>query len=81
MSLFELRRLNENDFKFYGGNAANSGSVLQDNTGKLNFKRENIILGCINCNDKNFSAAAVINADDAIADEKILFVLTIALNP
>lgn len=81
MSLFELRRLNADDFKFYGGNAANAGSVLQDNTGKLNFKRENIILGCMNCNDKNFSAAAIINADDAIADEKILFVLTIALKP
>ncbi len=81
MSLFELRRLNENDFKFYGGNSANSGLVLQDNAGKLNFKRENIYLGCMNCNDKNFSSAAIINADDAIADEKILFVLTIALNP
>lgn len=81
MSLFELRRLNENDFKFYGGNAANSGLVLQHNTGKLDFKKENIILGCMNCNDKNFSSAAIINADDAIADEKILFVLTIALNP
>ncbi len=81
MSLFELRRLHGFDFKFCGGNSANSGSVLPDNAGKLNFKRENIILSCINCNDQKFASAAVIDADDAITDEKILFVLTIALNP
>ena len=81
MSLFELRRLHGDNFKFYGGNAANSGEVLPDKIGKINFKKEKIILGCINCNDKNFASSNFIDADDAIADEKILFVLTIALHP
>lgn len=81
MSLYELIKLNEEDFKFYGSNSANSGLILPDNTGKLNFKKENIVLGCVNCKDDPFSNATVINANDALSEEKILFVLTIALNP
>lgn len=81
MSLFELRRLNGNDFKFYGENSAYSGSVMPESTGKLNFSKENIILGCMNCRDDKFSSSAVINADDALADGRMLFVLSIVLNP
>lgn len=81
MSLFELRRLNGKDFKFYGGNSAYSGSVLKDNNGKLNFKNENIILGCMNCMDTTYAASTVINADDALAEARIFFVLSIALYP
>ena len=81
MSLYELRNLNGNDFKFYGGNSANSGSVLPDNAGKLDFKKEDIILGCINCKDDKFSSATILNADDALADGRIVFVLSVILNP
>jgi len=81
MSLFELRKLNENNFKFYGGNSALSGSVLTEKTGKLNFSKENIILGCMNCRDNEFAAAKIIDADEALAEERILFVLSIVLSP
>jgi len=81
MSLMELRRLNGSNFKFFGGNAAFSGSVVGGAEGNLNFKKENVILGCMNCNDNNFSSSTLISADDALADQRILFVLSIALNP
>jgi hypothetical protein len=81
MSLFELRKLNENDFKFYGGNAALSGSVLTERTGKLNFGKENIILGCMNCRDNAFAAAKIISVDEALAEQRILFILSIVLSP
>ncbi len=81
MSLFELRKLNEYDFKFYGGNSAYSGSVLTENMGKINFSKEGIILGCMNCRDNTFAAAKIINADDALVEGRILFVLSIILSP
>lgn len=81
MSLLELRMLNGNDFSFYGGNSARSGSILHDNKGKLNFKKEEIILGCLNCGDDKFSTARVVNADDSIEEGRILFVLSVILNP
>ena len=81
MSLLELRMLNGNDFKFYGGNSINSGSVIPDGVGKLDFKKEEIILACLNCRDDKYSTAKVVNADDSIEEGRILFVLSIILNP
>lgn len=81
MTLYELRNLNGNDFKFYGGNSVNSGSIIPDNGGKLDFKKEDIILGCINCKDGKFSSTSILNADDALADGRIVFVLSVILNP
>jgi hypothetical protein len=80
MSLYSLRRLNDAAFEFYGGRSANTGLVLKDSTGKIDFKKEHVILGCMNCNDSGFLKQAVLNSDDAIRDERILFVHTIILN-
>ncbi|MEO5889831.1 MAG: hypothetical protein ABIQ31_06230 [Ferruginibacter sp.] len=81
MSLMQLRMLNGNDFSFYGGNSANSGSIIPDNNGKLDFKKEEIVLGCLNCNDDKFTTAKKMNADDSIQEGRILFVLSVVLNP
>ena len=81
MPLAGLRKLNGDDLKFYGGRSANSGSVLPDNTGRLDFKKEMVILGCMNCRDDKFLKSAIMNADEAIADDRILFVLSIILTP
>ena len=81
MSLAELRLLNGDDFRFYGGNSVNSGSVIADNKGKLDFKKESIILGCLNCRDEKFTMANVIHADDSLDEGRILFVLSVIINP
>ena len=81
MSLYQLRKLNDAAFNFNGGNSSNTGMVATDSTGKLDFKRESIILGCMNCSDPAFYKKAVINSDDAIEEERILFVHTIILDP
>ncbi|MES2849471.1 MAG: hypothetical protein V4685_10480 [Bacteroidota bacterium] len=80
MTLYELRILNGDDIKFYGGNSLKSGTVITGNKGKLDFYKEEIILGCVNCTDNNFAKAEVMNADEALADGKILFVLSVVLN-
>lgn len=81
MTLFELLKLNETDFRYYGTNSVNAGQILPENNGKLDFKKENVVLSCINCNDDKFSTAPVISANDALSGDKILFVLTVALSP
>ncbi len=81
MSIYELRKLNENNFNFYGGNAINSGLILAEINGKIDFKKESVILGCMNCKDDTYKTTAVMNADDAIADGRILFVLSVVLYP
>lgn len=81
MSLNQLRMLNGGNFSFYGGRSANAGYIIPDNDGKLDFKKEEITLGCLNCNDDKFNMAKVVNADDFIQDGRILFVLSVTLNP
>ena len=80
MTLYELRILNGDDIQFYGGNSLKTGTVITGNKGKLDFYKEEIILGCVNCNDNNFARTETMNADDAIKDGKILFVLSVVLN-
>lgn len=81
MTLAELRMLNGNSFKFYGGNSPNSGSVIPDNAGKLDFKKEEIVLACLNCSDDKFTSAKVVDADECLREGRILFVLSVILHP
>jgi hypothetical protein len=81
MSLYQLRILNDAAFNFNAGNSATTGMIAVDSTGKINFKKENIILGCMNCNDAAFYKKTVISSDEAIEEERILFVHTIILDP
>ncbi len=81
MSLYQLRKLNDAAFNFYGGNSANTGLILEENKGKINFKNERIILGCMNCNDAAFYKKTIVNSDEAIEEDRILFVLTIVIDP
>jgi len=81
MPLFELRTLNEQNFAFCGGDAANPGLIFPESTGKINFENAGVILGCMNCEDENFLNSKVLDADKAMNDGRVLFVLTIALYP
>lgn len=81
MSIYELRKINENNFNFYGGSNINSGIILGEINGKIDFKKESIILGCMNCTDNAYRSSVVITADDAIADGRMLFVLSVVLYP
>ncbi len=80
MSLEELRMLNGNDFWFYGGNSASTGSVIPGDKGKIDFKKEEIILACLNCRDDKFQGAKMVNADESILEGRVLFVLSVNLN-
>jgi hypothetical protein len=82
MSLYNLRMMNDAAFNFHGGKSTNTGLIIADgNTGKIDFKKETIILGCLNCTDNQFARQSVVNSDEALADERILFVLTVIIDP
>ncbi len=81
MPLFELRTLNEKNFAFCGGDAANPGLIFAESTGKIDFENAGVILGCMNCEDDSFLRSKVLDADKALNEGRVLFVLTIALYP
>jgi hypothetical protein len=79
MPIYQLRLKHENSFKFYGGSAANTGMIIPDGTGKINFKQQEVTLGCINCAGTEYARAQTIEADETIADERIVFIFSIGL--
>ncbi|MEN9570542.1 MAG: hypothetical protein RL172_1773 [Bacteroidota bacterium] len=81
MPLYELLVRNKADFVFYAGNSINEGSIKTEKNGEIDFKRENILLGCVNCTDEKYAASTEMSAQDAVEDSRILFVLSVALNP
>jgi hypothetical protein len=81
MSLFELRKLNKTDFSFYGGKSLATGNVIAAPGNYIDFSRQQVTLGCVNCKDDKFARAAIVTADEALSEERILFILSIALYP
>jgi hypothetical protein len=81
MSLAELRRLNEKNIAFCGGDAPNPGLVFPESTHKVDFKNADIVLGCMDCDDDKFIHTKVMNADKALNEGRALFILTIILYP
>lgn len=81
MPLYDLRGMNQKNIAFCGGNAPNPGLVFPESTGRVNLKNKDVILGCVNCSDDEFLKARIMNADKAMQDGRIFFILTIVLYP
>ena len=81
MTIYELRMLNGKDFNFYSGNSERTGMVYPDVSGRINFELQNVILGCMNCRDSKFLSASMMSAEEAISEQRILFILSIILSP
>lgn len=81
MPLADLRRLNEKNIAFCGGDAPNPGLIFPESTNKVDFKNADVVLGCADCNDDKFMRTKMMNADKAISDGRALFILTIILYP
>jgi hypothetical protein len=81
MTLFELRKLNKSDFSFNAGNSLTTGNVIAAPGNSIDFAKQQVTLGCVNCKDEKFARTTTISADEALADDRILFILSIALYP
>lgn len=81
MSLQELKMINGGDFKFYGVNSEFAGMILPENKGNIDFKKNGIMLNCLNCNDAKFMGTDIVTASNAIYESRRLYVSTIILVP
>lgn len=81
MTLKELQDLNGGKLQFYGWSSEQPGVLTAANSGKLDFKKINIILSCLDCNDNKVYQASLIDSQKAIADEKRIYVSAIIILP
>ena len=81
MSLRSLIKANGNSFMFYGKNSTLPYMIVPENTGNLDFKRNMIILGCLNPNSSPLLKKPTIDASEVSADDLGLFVFMIMLVP
>jgi hypothetical protein len=81
MSLKELQELNESEIAFYGWHLEEAGMLTPKNTGKIDFKKLGIILGCLNCNGTNTRPAGVIYSNKALSEQRKIYVSTLIILP
>lgn len=81
MSLSNLLRLNGSDFKFYGKNSEFPLMVVPENTGKINFKRNVVVLGCLSNDGSNLLDKDTISANNILQENPGIFVFMFMFSP
>jgi hypothetical protein len=81
MSLNSLIKLNGDTFKFYGKNSASPYLILPDNHGSLNFKKNAVILGCLNPNGSNELGKPTVDAEKILNDNLGIYVFMMIFYP
>ena len=81
MSINSLINLNGKSFKFYGKNSISPYTILTDNTGTLNFKKNQVQLGCLNPTGSRLLNNLTVNAEEILSDNLGMYVLMIMVFP
>ncbi|HVE60689.1 MAG TPA: hypothetical protein VNA26_02650 [Chitinophagaceae bacterium] len=81
MSLAELQMLNGKEVKFYSWHLDQAGMLAPKNTGQIDFNRINIVLNCLNCNETSFQQVNVINSENAILENRKIYISTMIILP
>lgn len=81
MSLRSLIKVNGSSFKFYGRNSHLPYMVVPESTGNLNFKKNMVVLGCLNPNSSQLLSNPMVNAIDVSSDDMGLYVFMMILVP
>jgi len=81
MSLHGLIKLNGSGFQFYGKHSRFPYMVVPENNGSLNFKKNRVVLGCLNPSGSSLLNNATISVEDIISDNLGLYVFMIMLVP
>lgn len=81
MSLYSLVKLNGNTFKFYGKNSSSPYMILPENNGSLDFKRNSVVLGCLNPNGSSELEKATVEVDKILQDNLGLYVFMMIFYP
>ena len=81
MSLTDLIKLNENDFKIYGNSSELGLMIKPEEDGKINFKKTAVMLSCKNCNNDNFLQKQEVSALAVAKQNLPMYVFDIILYP
>jgi hypothetical protein len=81
MSLISLVKLNGGNFSFYGKNATYPYMVVPENTGTLNFKKNRVVLGCLNPSGSPELNNSTVSAKDILNDNLGLYVFMLMILP
>lgn len=81
MSLKDLIKLNESDFKIYGNQSELGLMIKPEEDGKINFKKTAIMLSCKNCNTDNFLQKQEVSALAVARQNLPMYVFDIILYP
>ncbi|MEO7394499.1 MAG: hypothetical protein ABIU11_06105 [Chitinophagaceae bacterium] len=80
MSIRELMEVNGEDFEFYGRNSEFSYMIEPKSTGKIDFKKIGVTLGCFDCSSPLLEKTKI-KASSAIASTLGLYVVYIMIMP
>jgi len=81
MSIHSLVRLNGESFRFYGKNSNLPYTVLSENAGTVNFKKNKVMLGCLNPSGSRLLNNTTVNAEEVLSDNLGMYVLMIMVFP
>ncbi|HVZ56067.1 MAG TPA: hypothetical protein VG870_05365 [Chitinophagaceae bacterium] len=81
MNLYELTRLNGGNIRFYGKSSEFEGMIVPENKGEINFRKTGVLLSCLNCTNSPLMEQTVIDSEQALEENKKIFVLSIMLDP
>jgi len=81
MSLNSLIQLNGTSFKFYGKNTEAPYMVVPENTGSLNFKKNRVVLGCLNPTSSRRLNDSMVSANEILSDNAGIYVFMMMLLP
>jgi hypothetical protein len=77
MSLNDLIKLNNSDLNFYGKDSKFPFMVVPDNRGVLNFKKNRVVLGCLNPNGSGLLNNEQVSGNEALFDNRAMYVFMI----
>jgi len=81
MSLNSLIKLNGSTFKFYGKNSTSPFMILPDNSGSLDFRKNAVVLGCLNPGGSHELENTTVDADKILNDNLGLYVFMMIFYP
>jgi len=81
MSLHSLIKLNGTSFKFYGKNTEAPYMIVPEKTGAVDFKKNRIVLGCLNPTSSQLLNNSTVRADQILSDNLGIYVFMMMLLP
>ncbi len=74
MTLQELQQRNNDEIEFIGDNWNRGAMTANESSGKIDFKKISLVLGCLNCNEASYRKGKKITSTKALEEDKRIYV-------